>query len=221
MNDIIKQSEIQNRIYSIRGVQVMLDSDLAELYGVETKILNRAVSRNIKRFPETFRFQLTQLEFNEYENSLRSQFATLKENNPLRFQNGTSNKRGGRRYIPYAFTEQGVSMLSAVLHSDIAIEVSIRIINSFVEMRKFISTNAGIFQRLDKVEQKLIQSDDNFNKLFNALEDKSIKPNQDIFFNGQIFDAYTFVGDLIRSAKQSLILIDNYIDDTVLIHFTK
>ncbi|MBE9466880.1 MAG: ORF6N domain-containing protein [Bacteroidetes bacterium] len=222
-NELAQISEIQNRIYSIRGVQVMLDSDLAKMYGVETKILNRAVSRNIKRFPEKFRFQLTQIEFDEFEKFLRSQFGTLKsKNESLRFQNGTSKKnRGGRRYLPYVFTEQGVSMLSAVLRSDTAIEVSISIINAFVEMRKFISENAGIFQRLDKVEQKLLQSDENFNKLFNALEDKSIKPKQDIFFNGQIFDAYSFVSDLIRTAKTSIILIDNYIDDTVLTHFAK
>ena len=221
MNEIIKQSEIQNKILTIRGEQVMLDSDLAELYGVETKVLNQAIKRNIKRFPNAFRFQLTQIELDEYDNSLRSQFVTSKENSTLRFQSGTSNQRGGRRYLPYVFTEQGVSMLSAVLHSDTAIEVSIRIISSFVEMRKFISTNAGIFQRLDKVEQKLIQSNENFNKLFNALEDKSIKPKQDIFFEGQIYDAYSFVSDIIRTAKTSIILIDNYIDDTVLTHFAK
>ena len=221
MNEIIKQSEIQNKILTIRGEQVMLDSDLAELYGVETKELNQAIKRNIKRFPNAFRFQLTQIELDEYDNSLRSQFVTSKENSTLRFQSGTSNQRGGRRYLPYVFTEQGVSMLSAVLHSDTAIEVSIRIISSFVEMRKFISTNAGIFQRLDKVEQKLIQSNENFNKLFNALEDKSIKPKQDIFFEGQIYDAYSFVSDIIRTAKTSIILIDNYIDDTVLTHFAK
>ncbi len=223
MNEIIKQSEIQNKIYSIRGLQVMLDSDLAELYGVELKRLNEQVKRNIKRFPEAFRFQLTQIEFDEYEKSLRSQIATLEENESLKFQNGIlKNKRGKhRKYLPYVFTEHGVSMLSAVLHSDIAVEVSIRIINSFVEIRKFISTNARIFQRLDKVEQKLMQSDENFNKLFNALEDKSIKPKQDIFFKGQIFDAYTFVSDLVKTAKTSIILIDNYIDDTVLTHFSK
>jgi phage regulator Rha-like protein len=204
MNEIIVQSKIQDRIFTFRGIQVMVDTDLAELYQVETKVLNQAVKRNIERFPDAFRFQLNDNELNELVTNC-DRFEKLKHS--------SSN--------PYVFTEQGVSMLSAVLRSKVAIQVSIQIIQSFVEMRKFISTNASIFQRLDKVEQKLIQSDENFNKIFNALEDKSIKPNQDIFFKGQIFDAYTFVSDLVRTAKKSIILIDNYIDDTVLTHFAK
>ena len=204
MNEIIVQSKIQDRIFTFRGIQVMVDTDLAELYQVETKVLNQAVKRNIERFPDAFRFQLNDNELNELVTNC-DRFEKLKHS--------SSN--------PYVFTEQGVSMLSAVLRSKVAIQVSIQIIQSFVEMRKFISTNASIFQRLDKVEQKLIQSDENFNKIFNALEDKSIKPNQDIFFKGQIFDAYTFVSDLVRTAKNSIILIDNYIDDTVLTHFAK
>ena len=171
---------------------------------VETKILNRAVSRNIERFPDKFRFQLTKKEF---------------EN--LRFQNGISREHGGRRYLPYIFTEQGVSMLSAVLRSETAIKVSIQIIDAFVEMKRFISVNAGIFQRLDKVEQKQIETDQKFDQIFKALEDKSIKPKQGIFYNGQIFDAYVFTADLIKSAKNSIFLIDNYIDETVLQLLTK
>ncbi len=202
---ILPVKDIQKRIFTIRGVQVMLDSDLADLYHVETKNLNLAVKRNIERFPYNFRFQLTEQEYKS-----------------LRLQNETSKgKRGGRRYLPYAFTEQGVAMLSAVLHSETAVKLSIQIIQAFVEMKKFINTNAGLFQRLDKVEQKLIRHDENFNKIFKALENKSIKPKQEIFFNGQIFDAYTFVSDIIKTAKKSIILIDNYIDDTVLTHFTK
>ena len=122
---------------------------------------------------------------------------------------------------PYAYTEQGVAMLSAVLRSETAIKVSIQIMQAFVEMKRFITINAGVFQRLEKVERKLILNDENFDKLFKALGDKNIKPNQGIFFNGQVFDAYTFVADLIRSAKKSIILIDNYIDDTVLTFFGK
>jgi len=205
MNEIVKAKEIQNKIYTIRNVQVMLDSDLANLYCVETKNLNLAVKRNIERFPDNFRFQLTEKEYK----SLRLQIETSK------------SKRGGRRYLPFVFTEQGVAMLSAVLRSETAIKVSIQIMQAFVEMKNFISTNAGLFQRLDKVEQKLISHDENFDKVFKALEDKTIKPKQEIFFNGQIFDAYTLVSDIITTAKKSIILIDNYIDDTVLTHFTK
>jgi len=210
--------EIENKIYTIRDVQVMLDSDLAEMYGVELKRLNEQVKRNINRFPEKFRFQLSK---EEYE-ILRSQFSTSKNDDPnLKSQNATSREHGGRRYLPYVFTEQGVSMLSAVLRSDTAVQVSIRIMDAFVEMRKFISTNAGIFQRLVKVEQKQIETDHKFEQIFKALEDKSIKPKQGIFYDGQVFDAYVFVANLIKAAKKSIILIDNYVDETVLQLFTK
>ncbi len=217
-NQIISTGDIQNKIYTVRGLQVMLDSDLASLYGVETKNLNLAVKRNVERFPDQFRFQLT----NEEWKSLRSQIATL-NNSSLRLQNETLKTSRGkhRKYLPYVFTEQGVAMLSAVLRSQTAVNVSIQIMQAFVEMKQFITINAGIFQRLDKVEQKLILHDDNFNQLFKALEDKTLTLKQDIFFNGQIFDAYTFVSDLIRGAKKSVILIDNYIDDTVLTLFSK
>lgn len=133
----------------------------------------------------------------------------------------TTNKHGGRRYLPYAFTEQGVSMLSAVLRSDIAIKISIQIMNAFVEMRKFITTNAGIFQRIDKIEQKQLKTEQKFEEIFKALENKSIKPKQGIFYDGQIFDAYVFVADLIKSASKSISLIDNYIDESVLKLFSK
>ncbi|PIS30321.1 MAG: DNA-binding protein, partial [Candidatus Marinimicrobia bacterium CG08_land_8_20_14_0_20_45_22] len=156
-NAIIKKDDIQSRIYTIRSVQVVLDSDLAEFYGVETKVLNQAVKRNIERFPIEFSFQLTA----EENDSLRSQFVTLENENHLRFQIGTSNnkqnmrsqfatsnKKGGRRYLPYVFTEQGVAMLSGILRSATAVQISIQIINAFVAMRKFISANAQIFHRL-------------------------------------------------------------------------
>lgn len=198
----------------------MLDSDLAKLYDVESKRLNEQVKRNIARFPQQFRFQLTE---KEYQN-LRSQFAASSSNDSLRSQSVTLN-HGGRRYLPYVFTEQGVSMLSAVLKSDKAIQTSIHIINSFVKMRQFLSHNGDIFKRLDLVEKRQIsyeiKTDEKFEKLFDALEDKTIKPKQGIFYDGQMFDAYIFVSDLIRSAKSKIILIDNYVDDSVLTLFSK
>lgn len=216
-HDLINSDNIQKRIYTIRGLQVMLDSDLAELFRIEAKVLNQAVKRNIERFPAEFMFQLSADEFD----SLRSQTVTLETNKSLRSQIVTSNLRGGRRYLPFAFTEQGVAMLSAILRSDTAIKTSIQIINAFVAMRRFIATNARIFQRLDTVERKQLEADEKFKKIFNAIEAKEVIPKQGIFFDGQIFDAYKFVSDLFRSAKKSIIIIDNYIDDTVLVHLTK
>jgi hypothetical protein len=213
MSEIIKTKEIKERIYTLRGKQVMLDSHLAEIYKVETRVLNQAVKRNIERFPEDFMFQISKCELNE---DLKSQIVI------------SSSEHGGRRKLPYVFTEQGVSMLSAILKSKVAIEVSITIIRAFSEMKKLIENNVNIFYRLNNIEQKQIASDvkqiDIDNKIdiiLKALEDKSSLPIQGVFFNGQVYDAYTFVSDLIRRAKSSLILIDNYIDDTVLTHFTK
>ena len=194
--------QIKNMIYTIRGKQVMLDRDLAELYEVETRRLNEQVKRNKERFPNNFMFQLTDKE----KEKLVANCDHLKS---LKYS--PTN--------PYAFTEQGVSMLSAVLNSDVAVEVSIKIINAFVSMRKFLSRNAGIFQRLDNVERKHLVYDKNFEKVFKALETK--EPKQGIFYDGQIFDAYKFISDLIRKAEQRIILIDNFIDDSVLTLFTK
>jgi len=202
--NIVDSNSIQNRIFTIRGLQVMVDRDLAELYQVETKILNQAVKRNIKRFPEQFRFQLTQ---EELEN-LKSQIVT-------------SSSHGGRRTLPYVFTEQGVSMLSAVLRSETAIKVSIQIMDAFVGMRKFIANNAAIFHRLDSIEQKQHLTDTRLDKVFEAIEAKDIKPEQGIFFDGQVFDAYVFVADLIKRAKSSIVLIDNYVDETTLMLLAK
>ncbi|HQO92405.1 MAG TPA: ORF6N domain-containing protein [bacterium] len=189
----------------------MLDSDLAELYGVSTKVFNQAVKRNTDRFPERYMFTLIDDEFV----SLRSQFVT-------------SNKkegRGGRRYLPNVFTEQGVAMLSAVLKSETAIQISIKVIDAFVEMRRFILENARIFQRLEFVEKKQIEfkseSDKKFDILFKALENNELHPKQGIFFEGQVFEAHKFVSDIVRSAEKSIILIDNYVDDTVLTLFSK
>ncbi|NQV37221.1 MAG: ORF6N domain-containing protein [Candidatus Marinimicrobia bacterium] len=199
-----KLSQIQSLIYTIRGVQVMLDSDLANLYGVETRILNQAVKRNSDRFPGEFRFQLTT---NEIDN-LKSQFVT------------SSSTHGGRRKLPYVFTEQGVAMLSAVLRSATAIKVSIQIINAFVSMRKFVGSNARLFQRIDQVEIKQLadktEIDKKFEIIFDAIEQKEISPKQGIIYDGQIFDAHAFIAKIIRSARKSIIIVDNYIDASVL-----
>ena len=167
--------EVQNRIFTIRGLQVMLDSDLPEMYGVETRVLNQAVKRNIRRFPPHFMFQLTKEAFDDWNNSVLKSQTVISKTNSLKSQSVNLEKRGGRRKMPFAFTEQGLSMLSAVLKSDTAIDISIQIMNAFVEMRKFISTNAGIFQRLENVEQKQLATDEKFERLFKALEDKSLK----------------------------------------------
>ncbi|MGW8168440.1 MAG: ORF6N domain-containing protein [Sulfurovaceae bacterium] len=207
------EETIENKIHTIRGLQVMLDMDLAKLYHVESKRLNEQVKRNRERFPSNFMFQLTE---EEYQN-LRSQFAI----SSLRSQSVTSKEHGGRRYLPYVFTEQGVSMLSAVLRSQRAIEISIQIINAFVQMRKFILNNASIFQRLDSLEQKQFKTDEKVELILGAIEAKSAKPQQGIFYDGQIYDAYVFVSDLVKSAKENIVLIDNYIDDTVFTLFSK
>lgn len=214
MTFIVSQKEIENRIFTIKGEQIMIDRDLAEMYGVETKVLNQAVRRNSERFPESFRFQLTEVEFNDCS---RSQIVTL--NNESKKE---KLKRGQNiKYLPYAYTEQGVAMLSAVLRSEIAIKVSIQIINAFVEMRQVLIHNAGLLQRLDKVERTQIENDQKFEQLFNALESKTQQPEKGIFFEGQVFDAYTFVADLIKKAEKSIILIDNYVDETVLTLLSK
>lgn len=213
----VTPEKIQTLIYEIRGFQVMLDSDLAKLYQIETKNLNKAAQRNVERFPEDFRFQLTD-----------------EETKFLRFQIGTSNSgAGGRRYNPWVYTEQGVSMLATVLHSEVAVQVSVSIVRAFVQMRHFISANGSLFARLDSVEKKQIETEEklnrnllridekldinekNFEKVFDALEAADL-PKQGVFCDGQIFDSYKFVSDLIRKAKASIVLVDNYVDDTVL-----
>ena len=193
----IDETGITNLIYTIRGKQVMLDRDLASLYQVTTKRLNEQVSRNKNRFPAEFMFRLTK---EEYEN-LRSQFATSSED----------YAHGGRRYMPYAFTEQGIAMLSAVIKSDIAVKVSIRIMNSFVEMRKFLFSNQQLFSRLDRVELKQLETDKKLEEVFNYIASNT-EVKQKIFFDGQIYDAFSFIADLIGKAQSKLILIDNYVD---------
>ena len=190
---------IENRIFTFQDQQVMIDSDLAELYQVETKRLNEQVKRNKLRFPKSFLFQLT-------DNELAELVANCDRFDKLK--HSSSN--------PYAFTEQGVAMLSAVLRSDIAIQVSIQIMNAFITMRQQLSSNQLLIKRVDRVELKQLESDQKFEQIFKALESKNPTPSQGIFFDGQVFDAYHFVSDLIRKAEKSIILLDNYIDDAVL-----
>ena len=193
----IDETSITNLIYTIRGKQVMLDSDLAALYQVETKYLNRQRGRNSDRFPEDFCFQLTKEEYD----FLRCQNVTSK--------NGEGS--GGRRYMPYVFTEQGIAMLSSVLKSDVATKVSVNIMRAFVEMRKFVLSNSEMFARLDRVELKQLETDKKLEEVFNYIESNT-EVKQKIFFDGQIYDAFSFIADLIGKAQKKLILIDNYVD---------
>lgn len=197
-----EQPDIRRLIYVVRNQQVMLDSDLAKLYQVETKVFNQAVKRNITRFPENFRFQLSKV---EYE-SLRSQFVTSKED---------EIKKGGRRYLPYVFTEQGIAMLSAVLRSDVAIQVSINIMNTFVEMRRFISNNTLLFERISSMELKQLQyqkqTDAKLEQIFEYISEHE-EPKQKVFFDGQIYDAFSLLISLMQKAKKEIVLIDGYVD---------
>lgn len=215
----LTEAKIASKIMVIRDVQVLLDRDIAEMYGVETKVFNQAVKRNIKRFPDAFRFQLNEDEALEVERSSRSQFVTLNNNGNLRGFN--------IKYLPYAFTEQGVAMLSAVLRSEKAVQVSIEIMNAFVQMRHYLRGNMGLAGRLNafetKVETRLVDHelkfkkiDENFSKIFNELDSNPKKAKEGVFFKGQIFDAYAFFQDIIKTAKKEIILIDGYVDLSVL-----
>ena len=203
--------DIKPLIRVIRDQQVMIDRDLALFYGVETRRLNEQVKRNIARFPDDFMFQLNKEEFEDW----KSHFAT------------SNSIIMGARKLPYAFTEQGIAMLSSVLKSQTAVDVNIRIMRAFVSMRRFVATNAQLFQRLETVEYRQLEmkrhqemTDKRIDKVFNLLE-TSIPPIQGIFYAGQVFDAYSFATDLICSAKKSLLLIDNYIDESVLLMLSK
>lgn len=196
--------DIKPMIRVVRGQQVMIDRDLALLYGVETKRLNEQVKRNIERFPDDFMFQLSK-----------------EDVEILKSQNATSSWGGDRR-LPYAFTEQGIAMLSSVLKSQTAVDVNIRIMRAFVSMRRFIATNAQLFQRIETIEYHQLEmkqhqevTDKRIDEVFKRL-DANIPPIQGIFYDGQVFDAYRFVSDLMRKAKRSIVLIGNYVDDTVL-----
>lgn len=196
---IVDFSPIENMIMTFRNTQVIIDRDLAKLYNVDTKVLNQAVKRNIERFPDRFRFQLSSTEKQELVTNC-DRFNALKHS--------TSS--------PFAFTEQGVAMLSSVLRSDTAIKTSIRIIDAFVAMRRFVANTSHIFKRLETLEYHQLETDKRIDGIFQLMERQETTPKQGIFFDGQIYDAYTFVADLVRSAKRQIILIDNYIDDTVL-----
>ncbi len=200
----ISDLDIKSKIYTIRNQQVMLDRDLASLYQVENRALKQAVKRNIEKFPEDFMFILTDNEINLMVS-----------------QNVIPSKQHLGGSIPYVFTEQGVSMLSSILKSKIATEISINIFRAFVQMRKFISQNAPIFKKLETLEQNQLMTNTNIDKIFKALENKDHIQEQGIFFNGQIFDAHNFVSDLIRKAKNKIVLIDNYVDDSTLTLFQK
>ncbi|MBO7571260.1 MAG: ORF6N domain-containing protein [Bacteroidales bacterium] len=196
--------EVENLIFTIRNKQVMIDYHLAELYGVETKVLNQQVKRNIERFPERFRFQLTDAERNKV-------VTNCDHLEKLKFSKSN----------PYAFTEQGVAMLSAVLRSETAVAVSVRIIDAFVEMRNAISRDGSIIKRLDSLEQSRVDADRKFDKIFSVIESRNLNKKEGIFFNGQVFDAYVFIIGLIKSAEHRLVLIDNYIDESVLLMLAK
>ena len=202
MNTIIESNtiKIEDLIYKIRGKQVMLSSDVAKLYQVETKRINEVIKRNINRFPETFCFLLT----NEEWKNLRSQIATSSVTD--------IQMHGGIRYLPYVLTEHGIMMLSGLLKSDIAIKVNIQIINAFVEMRKYLSNN-NIENRLYNIETKIIEYDNNFKILFDKFDSKT---NNNIYFEGQTYDSYSLLRDILNSSKNNIIIIDNYIDKAVL-----
>lgn len=195
---------IRNLIYTIRGKQVILDSDVAMLYNYETKNINKSMKRNINRFPRDFCFQLTKEELST-----------------MWFQNGTTYENNikyrSEKYLPYVYTEQGISMLAGILKNEIAVQVSINIMRAFAEMRKFIANNGQVFERLTKVEYKLLEYDKKFNMVFDELQkDEETEFKQKVFFKGQIYDAYSVIIDIIKSAKTKISIIDNYIDDSIL-----
>ena len=201
---------IEERIFTLRGQQVMIDKDLALLYGVETRRINEQVKRNIERFPDDFMFQLTPEEYSSLSPAeLKSQIAT--------------SSWGGTRKRPYAFTENGIAMLSGVLKSETAIEVNIRIMRTFTQLRRSLVHNKDLLERLETIEhhqlktqRHLHEHDYKFEQIFCMIEQNDIPPRQGIFFDGQIYDAYSFVAELVRKAMKRIVLIDNYIDDTVL-----
>jgi len=206
MNEIVLNNEVKSLIFTIRGKQVMLDSDLAKLYQVETKRINEAVKRNPDRFPEDLMFELSDSEYK----ILKSQIAT--------------SSWGGRRAKPKVFTEQGVYMIATVLKSKVATEVTLSIMRTFAKMKNFLMSNAKLFDRLEKIEKRQIgfelTTNEKINRIFNILNQNQL-PNQGVFYNGQIWDAYEFVNSLLKSAKKEVVLIDNYIDDSVLTIFSK
>mgnify|MGYP004653111539 CR=1 FL=1 len=218
----ITNEEIKNLIYTIRGKQIMLDSDVAMLYHYQTKRINETVSRNKERFPENFCFQLTEEEIENLE-SYVIVFNFERKNNWSQIATSSKNEKSkhrGKKYLPYAFTEQGIAMLSGLLKNDTAIQVSINIMNAFVEMRKFLMLNGQIFGRLSSIEYKLLEHDKKFDAVFNQLQ-QTENIRQKIFFEGQVYDAYSLIIDIIKKASKKILIIDNYIDDSILKMLTK
>ena len=244
---LLPLENIENLIHVIRGKQVMLDRDIARLYGVETKRLNQQVQRNLERFPGDFMFQLSKEEFENWKSqfatsnideSLRSQFATSNDisrsqfatlndgSDNLKSQFATSNKRGGQRYLPYVFTENGVAMLSSVLRSQQAININIQIMRAFNAMRHFIASNAQVFQRLEVMERNqlamnasqaelsshLAENDKKFEEVFRRLDEGAATPKEAIFFEGKFFEARLLLEQIIKTATKRVIIIDGYID---------
>ena len=208
----ISNEEIKYLIYTIRGKQVMLDSDVAMLYHYETKKINQAVKRNIERFPERFCFQLT-------EEELEIMWSQIVTTSKLE-----DNKYRSKKYLPYVFTEQGIAMLSGILKNEIAVQVSIKIMDAFVEMRKFMNINKSLFEKVvsieNKMDKKFIEQDKKFDIIFDQLQlEENIK--QRIFFQGQIYDAYSLIVDIIKKASKKILIIDNYVDDNILKMLTK
>ncbi len=208
----ISNEEIKYLIYTIRGKQVMLDSDVAMLYHYETKKINQAVKRNIERFPERFCFQLT-------EEELEIMWSQIVTTSKLE-----DNKYRSKKYLPYVFTEQGIAMLSGILKNEIAVQVSIKIMDAFVEMRKFMNINKSLFEKVvsieNKMDKKFIEQDKKFDIIFDQLQlEENIK--QRIFFQGQIYDAYSLIVDIIKKASKKILIIDNYVDDSILNMLTK
>ena len=217
MENEISNLQIEKKIFVIRSAQVMIDRDIAELYGVETKVLNQAVKRNIQRFPQEFMFQLSREEID----SVKSQFVTSRNNI-------FSGQEGGTRKLPYVFTEQGCAMLSAVLKSDTAVQVSIQIMKAFVSMRHFVQSNSEIFAELKSIRHHQIETDVHLNEsdkkidqLFTLMDKYNVKDTQGIFFQGQIFDAYAKFESFIQAAKKEIVLIDGYVDLSVLQRLAK
>ena len=200
----VLQIDTTSRILIIRGVPVLLDRDLAELYTVDTKRINEQVRRNIERFPERFRFQLS-------DDETRELVANCDRLEKLKHSSVN----------PYAFTEQGTAMLATVLKSDVAIKVSIAIMDAFVEMHKIMVSNASLFQRINDIERHQLCTDQKINEIIDFIGSNALPPKEGIFYDGQIFDAYAFASELIKSAKKRIVLIDNYIDESVLLMLAK
>ena len=218
MENEISILQIEKKIFVIRGVQVMIDRDIAELYGVETRVLNQAVKRNMERFPEEFMFQLNEEEFENW----KSQIVISNSNLMSQIATSSSDKMGLRKR-PFAFTEHGVTMLASVLKSETAVKASIQIVKAFVSMRHFVQNNSQIFAELKSIREHqletdvhLKESDKRIDQLFTLMDKYNVNDTQGIFFQGQIFDAYAKFESFIQSAQKEIILIDNYVDLSVL-----